>query len=105
MTFSGRNDFIANLKYLKRYYINKKVRMMHFDVVITKQGKQYSSWCPQLDIASCGATIEEARRNLKEAIELYLEDKDARISKDESSITLTHIEVMSNAKAARPIRA
>ena len=48
---------------------------MHFDVVITKEGKQHSSWCPQLDIASCGSTVEEAKINLKEAIELYLEDE------------------------------
>jgi hypothetical protein len=24
------------------------------DIVITKEGNQYSSWCPNLDIASCG---------------------------------------------------
>ena len=52
---------------------------MHFDVVITKEGEQYSSWCPQVDIASCGDTIEEAKENLKEAIELYMEDEDARL--------------------------
>ena len=49
---------------------------MSFDVVITKEGKLYSSWCPQLDVASSGKTVEEARSNLKEAIELYLEDED-----------------------------
>ena len=67
---------------------------MHSDIVITKEGALFSSWCPQLDIASSGKTIEEARKNLKEAVELYLEDKDARIPKDAgSSITLTSIEV------------
>lgn len=42
-------------------------------------GVWYVSWCPELDIASQGETIEEAIENLKEAIELYLEDEDAQI--------------------------
>lgn len=29
--------------------------------------------CPELDVASQGATVEEARRNLREAVELLLE--------------------------------
>lgn len=77
---------------------------MHFDAVITKEGKLYSSWCPQLDIASSGKSIEEARKNLKEAVELYLEDEDAVISTDEISLTLTSFEVIENGKAARAVR-
>jgi len=42
------------------------------EVVVTKEGKQYSSWCPELDIASCGGTPEEAVKNLGDALELYL---------------------------------
>ncbi|MBI4895808.1 MAG: type II toxin-antitoxin system HicB family antitoxin [Candidatus Aenigmarchaeota archaeon] len=78
---------------------------MHFDVVITKEGKNYSSWCPQLDIASCGKSIEDAKKNLEEAIELYLEDEDAVINKQDSSVTLTSIEVNKNDKTTRAIRA
>lgn len=29
--------------------------------------------CPELDVASQGATLEEARANLREAVELFLE--------------------------------
>lgn len=36
--------------------------------------------CPELDIASQGESIEEALFNLKEAIELYLEDEDVEYS-------------------------
>ncbi|MGB9132397.1 MAG: type II toxin-antitoxin system HicB family antitoxin, partial [Methanosarcina sp.] len=50
-----------------------------FSAVIQKEGKWYVSWCPELDIASQGETIEEAIESLKEAIELYLEDEDAQI--------------------------
>ena len=62
-----------------------------FSTVITKEGKLYVSWCPELDIASQGKSIEEAISNLKEAIELYLEDEDAKIPA--SRPLLTTIEV------------
>ena len=78
---------------------------MHFDVIITKEDKKYSSWCPQIDIASSGDSIEEAKNNLKEAIELYLEDPDAKIPETGSSITLTTIEVNKHGKAAGSVRA
>jgi len=42
------------------------------EVVVTKEGNQYSSWCPEFDIASCGNTPEEAVKNLGDALELYL---------------------------------
>jgi len=29
-------------------------------VVVTKEGNQYSSWSPEFDIASCGDSPEEA---------------------------------------------
>ncbi len=77
---------------------------MHFDAVITKEGKLYSSWCPQLDIASSGKTIEEARKNLKEAVELYLEDEDAIIPSNDISLTLTTFEVIENGKTTRAVR-
>ncbi|GAI30600.1 unnamed protein product [marine sediment metagenome] len=41
-------------------------------VIVTKEGNQYSSWCPDLDIASCGNTLEEAAKNLGDAVELCL---------------------------------
>ncbi len=37
----------------------------------------YSALCPEIDIASQGDTEEEARENLREAIELFFEDVDA----------------------------
>lgn len=38
----------------------------------------FSSLCPELDVASQGNTEEEARENLKEALELFLENADER---------------------------
>jgi len=42
--------------------------------IIEKEEGGYVSLCPELDIASQGDTIEEARSNLIEALELFFED-------------------------------
>ena len=42
-------------------------------VIIEREGDGYVSLCPEVDIASQGATIEEARDNLREALELFFE--------------------------------
>jgi predicted RNase H-like HicB family nuclease len=41
--------------------------------IIEREGDGYVSLCPELDIASQGDTIEEARNNLREAIELFFQ--------------------------------
>lgn len=41
--------------------------------IIEREGSGYVSFCPELDIASQGNTIEEARDNLREALELFFE--------------------------------
>ncbi|MBI5191442.1 MAG: type II toxin-antitoxin system HicB family antitoxin [Nitrospirae bacterium] len=41
--------------------------------IIEKEGDGYVSLCPELDIASQGDTVEDARKNLVEALELFLE--------------------------------
>jgi predicted RNase H-like HicB family nuclease len=42
-------------------------------VIIEREGDGYVSLCPDVDVASQGATIEEARDNLREALELFFE--------------------------------
>jgi predicted RNase H-like HicB family nuclease len=41
--------------------------------IIEREGDGYVSLCPELDIASQGETIEEARTNLREALEPFFE--------------------------------
>ena len=41
--------------------------------IIEREGDGYVSLCPEFDIASQGDTIEEARNNLREALELFFE--------------------------------
>lgn len=44
-----------------------------FTAIIEKEGDEYASLCPEIDVASQGDTIEEARNNLQEAIQLFFE--------------------------------
>ena len=41
--------------------------------IIEREENGYVALCPELDIASQGDTIEEARDNLREALELFFE--------------------------------
>ena len=44
--------------------------------IIEREGDGYVGLCPELDIASQGDTIESARTNLQEAVELFFETAD-----------------------------
>jgi predicted RNase H-like HicB family nuclease len=44
--------------------------------IIQREENMYVALCPELDIASQGITVEDARSNLKEAVELFLEEAD-----------------------------
>lgn len=44
-----------------------------FTAIIEREDDLFLALCPELDVASQGASIEEARTNLVEAIELFLE--------------------------------
>ena len=48
-----------------------------YTAIVEKYGDLYVALCPELDVASQGATIEGATTNLKEAVELFLETADA----------------------------
>ena len=41
--------------------------------VVEREADGFVALCPELDVASQGNTVEEARTNLKEAVELFLE--------------------------------
>jgi len=46
---------------------------MKLTAIIEREGDGYVSLCPELDIASQGESVEEARDNLREALELFFE--------------------------------
>jgi predicted RNase H-like HicB family nuclease len=63
--------------------------------IIQREEDGYATLCPELDIASQGDTIEAARDNLREALELFFEcASPAEIQQrlgDETFVT--HVEV------------
>lgn len=72
--------------------MNKKYQ---FTAVIEREGQGYVALCPELDIASQGDTVEEARTNLKEAVELFFEHASAAEIKERlhEEIFITRMEV------------
>jgi len=55
---------------------------LNFSSIVWREENLYVAWCPDLDTASQGKTIEESLENLKEAIELHLEDEEATTPKN-----------------------
>jgi predicted RNase H-like HicB family nuclease len=41
--------------------------------ILTREDGGFVALCPEVDVASQGATVEEAKANLKEAVELFFE--------------------------------
>ncbi len=63
--------------------------------IIEKENDGYVFLCPELDIASQGDTIEQARDNLKEALELFFETASQEEIKQRlhTDIFVTQVEV------------
>ena len=62
--------------------------------VITKEEKWYVAHCLELSVVSQGKTVEKAKANLKEAVELYLESFGTKdIPKTNGEIILSPLEV------------
>jgi predicted RNase H-like HicB family nuclease len=49
------------------------VQSIDYTVHTFKEGGMFVAYVPELDISSCGRTNEEARRNIKDAVEGFLE--------------------------------
>ena len=66
-----------------------------FTAVIEREDNMYVALCPELDIASQGDTVEEARNNLKEVIELFLETASQQEIRDRlhDEVFVTRLEV------------
>lgn len=60
---------------------------LHFNTIIEKEGDYFIARCVELGVVSQGKTIEESQENLREAVDLYLED--APLS-EKQAITARH---------------
>ncbi len=71
-------------------------RVQQFTAIIEREGDGYVALCPELDIASQGSTVEEARDNLVEALELFFETADPSeiASRLHPEVFVTRLEVV-----------
>jgi len=75
--------------------------MDSFTAIIRKGEKQFVALCPEVDVVSQGHSIEEAVDNLKEAVELYVEEMG--MPKTNGDTFLVKFEVK-NGKTAEVVR-
>ena len=59
---------------------------------VWREGEQYVSRCPELGVASCGDSPDDALEALREAVELYLENAKAlgTLSDLEATLSARH---------------
>jgi predicted RNase H-like HicB family nuclease len=72
---------------------------MRLTAAVTREGKWYVAQCLEIDVASQGDTIEAALANLREAVELRLEDEPQPLSLKEAPI-IAPLEVTPKPSAA-----
>lgn len=73
---------------------------MEFTAVIRKGEKLFVALCPEIDVVSQGKTIEESLANLKEAVELYIEEMGMPKEYDGKEAIIARFVVAEDAKAA-----
>ena len=63
--------------------------------IIEREGDGYVALCPEIDVASQGDSIDEARKNLQEALELFFETASSEEIKDRlhDEVYITQVEV------------
>jgi len=80
-------------------------KMFVFTGIIIKEPEGFSSLCLEVDVASQGETIEEAKNNLLEAVTLYLESAIESnlvilrpVPEDENPVKVRHNDIVENFK-------
>ncbi len=69
--------------------------IQNFTAIIEREDDGYVSLCPELDVASQGDTVEEAKANLQEAIELLFEhaSKEEIANRLKSDVLITNLQI------------
>ena len=75
---------------------------MELSAVVRRENGIYVALCPEFDVASQGKSVEEALRNLKEALELYLEDEDVEKPSEAEApiVTMVKVDVSGSTRSA-----
>ena len=71
----------------------KVTNTLELSAVVWRENGVYVALCPEFDVASQGKSVEEALRNLKEALELYLEDEDVEKPSEAEAPIVTIVKV------------
>ncbi|MBF0457742.1 MAG: hypothetical protein HQK99_07595 [Nitrospirae bacterium] len=45
-----------------------------YDMIVFKEGDAFIAYCPELDISSCGDSVEHSREMLKTAVKLFIDE-------------------------------
>ena len=71
------------------------IEPVELSAVVRRENGIYVALCPELDVTGQGKSVEEALRNLKKALEVYLEDEDVeKPSKAEAPIvTIVKVDI------------
>lgn len=69
--------------------------LQHWTAIIAREDDGFVALCPELDIASQGDSVEEARANLVEALSLFFETADASevARRSQREVFVTQVEV------------
>lgn len=78
--------------------------MKSFTATIKKGEKQYVAVCHEVDVVSQGHTVEEAIDNLKEAVDLYIEEMGIPEEATSSDTIVVKFEVKKSGKAPQIVR-
>lgn len=74
--------------------------MKTFTAFIRKGEKQFVALCPEVDVVSQGHTVDEALKNLKEAVELYIEEMGVPEGFEDNEAIIARFTVVKDAKVA-----
>ncbi|MBF0473241.1 MAG: type II toxin-antitoxin system HicB family antitoxin [Nitrospirae bacterium] len=47
-----------------------------FDIIVFQEDNTCIAYCPALDVSSCGDTIEDAKKMIKTAVRLFVEESE-----------------------------
>jgi predicted RNase H-like HicB family nuclease len=62
--------------------------ILHVPVKIFKEGDYMVAYCPVLEVASCGKTVEEAKRAFDGAIRIFIEETTKRGTLEKELLSL-----------------
>jgi predicted RNase H-like HicB family nuclease len=82
--------------------VKKELRKIIVTAEILKEGNMFTAYCPELDVASCGHSPDEAKKNLSDVIGIQLEEtsklgtlkdflSDRKVSRVDRTDVLTHL--------------